>query len=314
MSVPFPQAALRVRDLGAALAFWCGALGLAPVPLPSAPAAKAPSPGGGPPEAGAPPAAGSSPPGVAWLQAPDGATLVLAGPGGDLSPWPGVKEMVPGGWVYLQRRDLPALAAHLAGQGLAARLEEPYPGFRRLLVPDPDGYMAVLWEALPLDDATILNLYRQGPDRLRQALAGLGPADLDRPWAPGKWTVRELVHHLVDSDLGAFFVLQAALAEPGRRLEPNVWDGDTWARGLAYRSRPVEPALALFAAARAWVLDAVAHLPGALDRYIVWPSGHRAVVREVLRHAGGHALHHILQIEAARGRAARGDSPATGSG
>lgn len=266
-----PQAVLPVQDLGAALAFWTGALGLAVLRT-----------------------------GAGWslLQAPDGAALVLAAPGAT-HPWPAAPLTPPGGWVYLHRPDVDTLAATLQGRVTAA-LEDPYPGFRRLMVPSPDGHVAVCWASLPLADAQILDLYRQGPERLRQVLAGLDDRHLDLTRSPGKWTIRQTVHHLVESDLGTWPVLHLALGDPGRTLRPNVWDSDVLARNLAYGSRRPGPAVALLATAREWVLDLVSHLPDALERHARWPGGGRAVVREVLRHAGGHALHHILQIEATR--------------
>lgn len=268
-----PQAALRVRDLAVALRFYRDQLGF---PL----------------------LAGHEPAGTALVQAPGGVHLLLAAAGADLSAWPGVKEPAPGAWVYLHRPGLPALAADLAARGVTGEGPvEPYPGFRRLLVTDPDGYAVVFWEDLPVTDARVLAIYREGPARLQAAVAGLSAAELALPWAPGKWTVREIVHHVVDSDLDTFNVLRFALAEPGRTIQTNLWDSDVWTAGLRWGERPVAPALALLAAARTWVLDVLAHVPDGLDRWVAWPSGYRAEVRRLLRQVGGHLLHHCGQIE-----------------
>lgn len=265
-----PQAALAVRDLPEAVRFYCEGLGFA---------------------------LRSRAPGTATVQSPGGTLLLLAAPAADLSQWPGLRRPAPTAWVYVQHADLPALAATLEARGIRGEgPEAPYPGFRRLRVADPNHFVIVFWETLPLTDPSIIAIYRSGPERLQQALAGLVPADLERRWAPGKRTVRELVHHLVEADLGALHILHMALAEPGRQLHGDFWDDDAVVTTLNYADRPVQPAAALFSAARAWVLDTLAHLPDGLDRSVLWPSGYRADARSLLRHAGGHALHHIGQI------------------
>jgi catechol 2,3-dioxygenase-like lactoylglutathione lyase family enzyme len=241
---------------------------------------------------------------TARLTGPGGVTLLLAAPSADLSPWPRVPEAGPGAWVYLHRADLPGLAVELAERGMPGHTpEEPYPGWRQLLLPDPDGYLLAFWESLPLSDEQVLALYRTGPDRLEAALKGLDDLDLER--APGKWTIRQIVHHLVDADLSTFQVIRMALALPGRQITSDLWNPDDWMTGLRCDERPVGPAVALFRAARAWVLEAAAHLEDALDRSVSWPSGYSATVRDLLRQVGGHALHHILQIEETRRRHGR---------
>lgn len=243
----------------------------------------------------------SSGPGWAEIEGPGGTRLVLAAPGADLSTWDGVPRAKPHAWVYLQRPDLISLAGALRDRGLSPTGPvEPYPGYRHLLLPDPDGYVIAFWEPLPVSDEQILALYRTGPDRLEAAVAGLDDAVLDRPRAPGKWSLRQIVHHIVDSDLGTLRVIQLALALPGHVVQTTTWEPDEWLAGLRAVRRPIGAALKLFRAAREWVLEALPCIPDALDRWVAWPSGYRAEVRTLLRQVGGHAVHHILQIEEAR--------------
>lgn len=153
---------------------------------------------------------------------PGGVPLLLAGPTADLSAWPAVPVPGPGATVYLHRPDLPALAAALTARSIRGEGPVvPYAGYRHLLLPDPDGYLLAFWESLPLTDEQVLDLYRAGPDRLNAALAGLDEAGLDLERAPGKWTIRQIVHHLVDSDLATFQVIRMALALPGRQITPD---------------------------------------------------------------------------------------------
>ncbi len=237
--------------------------------------------------------------GLAQVIGPGGVVLLLVGP--DLVPPPGVPLAGPGAWVYLHRPDVSALSAAFRNRGLmSGEPVTPYPGYRHLLLPDPDGYLLAFWESLPLADEEVLALYRSGPERLRLAVDGLREADLDLPRAPGKWTVREIVHHLVDSDLATYQVIRMALALPGRTIHPDLWEPDEWMAGLRCGERPIGPAVDLLSASRAWTLEAVEHLPGALSRGVQWPSGYQAEVRDLLRQVGGHAIHHIIQVEETR--------------
>jgi len=56
------------------------------------------------------------------------------------------------------------------------------------------------------------------PDTLRAAVHGLSAEQLDTPYRPGGWTVRQVVHHLPDSHLNAYVRFKLALTE----REPTV--------------------------------------------------------------------------------------------
>ena len=51
------------------------------------------------------------------------------------------------------------------------------------------------------------------PERMRAAVAGLTDAQLDTPYRPGGWTVRQVVHHVGDSHLNGFNRIKLALTE-----------------------------------------------------------------------------------------------------
>jgi hypothetical protein len=67
----------------------------------------------------------------------------------------------------------------------------------------------------------------QLPASIRAAVDGLSDAQLDTPYRPGGWTVRQLVHHVADSHLHAYLRLKWALAEEGPTIKP--YDERTWA-------------------------------------------------------------------------------------
>jgi hypothetical protein len=51
------------------------------------------------------------------------------------------------------------------------------------------------------------------PELLRAAIRSLSAAQINTPYRDGGWTVRQVVHHLADSHMTAFFRLRKALTE-----------------------------------------------------------------------------------------------------
>jgi hypothetical protein len=110
-----------------------------------------------------------------------------------------------------------------------------------------------------LTRADLIQRYREGPDVLEQAVAGLTDDELDRRPGPGEWTPREVVHHCADSETMSAIRLRKLLAED----EPLIqgYDEEEWARRLHYGERPIAPSLAAVRAAR----ESSASLLEALD-------------------------------------------------
>jgi DinB family protein len=64
------------------------------------------------------------------------------------------------------------------------------------------------------------------PTRLKAAVAGLTDAQLDTPYRPGGWTVRQVVHHLADSHMNAYIRTKLGLTEHEPTIKP--YDQDLW--------------------------------------------------------------------------------------
>lgn len=228
-----------------------------------------------------------------------GRLLLIAGPeAGDLSPWlpQAYDQPVPGKRVYWGG-GTPAFKAELEQKGVPVlHWEERDWGSTLLLVEDPDGHIVSFTAGKPWSDGEMLQWYQAAPARLARALEGLSEADLDLARAPGKWTIRQLVLHIVDSDCTSLVRPKFALAEPGRAFNVNAYNPDAWADGLDYAHRPVSAEVALFGAIRAHMAGLLTHLPGALDRTTVGPDGTATPVRPSIYALTWHALHHIDQI------------------
>jgi uncharacterized damage-inducible protein DinB len=83
----------------------------------------------------------------------------------------------------------------------------------------------------------------EAPARLRAAVSGLSPEQLDTPYREGGWTVRQVVHHVSDSHLNSYIRFRLALTEE----EPVIktYHEDKWAELYDARTAPIELSLAL---------------------------------------------------------------------
>src|SRR5579864_3180494 len=81
------------------------------------------------------------------------------------------------------------------------------------------------------------------PAQLRTAVSGLSPEQIDTPYRPGGWTVRQVVHHLPDSHLNSYVRFRLALTEQGPTIKP--YDQERWAELPDSRTAPIEMSLSL---------------------------------------------------------------------
>jgi hypothetical protein len=75
------------------------------------------------------------------------------------------------------------------------------------------------------------------PAQLSKAVAGLDDAQLDTPYRPGGWTIRQVVHHLPDSHLNSYARFRLALTENSPLIKPYA--GAAWAQLTDARTAPV---------------------------------------------------------------------------
>jgi len=94
---------------------------------------------------------------------------------------------------------------------------------------------------------TLIDRYKDGYRVVAEAVAGATDDELDGRPAPGKWSAREVVHHLADSEMTAAVRLRVLLATDNPRIVG--FDQDEFARRLHY-DRPLEASLELFKAVR----------------------------------------------------------------
>lgn len=133
------------------------------------------------------------------------------------------------------------------------------------------------------------------PADLRRAVSGLSDEQLDTPYRPGGWTVRQVVHHLPDSHLNGYVRLKLAVTES----EPTVklYDEAAWAELADARGADVEDSLLLLEALhRRWVRFLRSLGEEAFGRVFVHPEEGRVTVDLGVQLYGWHGRHHLAHV------------------
>ena len=141
--------------------------------------------------------------------------------------------------------------------------------------------------------------YKDGYRVVAEALAGATDAELDRSPAPGKWTPREIVHHLADSEMTSAIRLRLLIAS--ERPQIMGYDQDEFAKRLHYHDRSIEASLEAFKGARATTGEILDRLT---DEEWQRQGTHSEIghysVELWLEIYGVHAHNHAQQIRVAR--------------
>jgi len=116
----------------------------------------------------------------------------------------------------------------------------------------------------------LMETYETGPEQLDAVLEGLSGSQLDLSRAEGKWTIREIVHHIGDAEDLWETVIKAALGNTGCTFDIKWYIPDNkCAVPLDYANRPIHEAVELFKAVRRYIADMVKHLPNSLERSVI---------------------------------------------
>ena len=133
------------------------------------------------------------------------------------------------------------------------------------------------------------------PTRLREAVRGLDDGQLDTPYRPGGWTVRQLVHHLADSHINAYVRLRLALTEEDPTVRP--YDEQRWAELDDARTAPVEISLTLLDVLHDRWVRLLRSLPAEATSRPLRHAEHGALnVGYLVQMYGWHGRHHVEHV------------------
>jgi hypothetical protein len=113
--------------------------------------------------------------------------------------------------------------------------------------------------------------------------------------APGKWSARDIVAHLADTEIVFAWRLRQALAEDHHVVQP--FDQDVWSK--TYGAFDARSALAVFSAVRSWNVTFIRQMsPADLARPVTHPERGTMTVQTIVETMGGHDVNHLRQLTA----------------
>jgi catechol 2,3-dioxygenase-like lactoylglutathione lyase family enzyme len=244
------------------------------------------------------------------LDPDDHSPLLLAGPTAeDVSGHLDDPRIVfkPGDTLHFAEKNLDARLTDLTAHGLTnIRQEQTDEGDHKLTITDPSGYRIIYIQRAQRSPEETLALYSRGGEDVEAALAGLTEADLDLTRAPEEWSIRQIVHHLSESESLFLLTLKLALAQSGSTYIRNPYDQAHWAEALAYKERAVEPSLALIKASRQHLAHLMQHIPDYSERYVLLKfaneegEGRKITVGKWLDVMNRHLAEHCAEIRETR--------------
>jgi len=133
------------------------------------------------------------------------------------------------------------------------------------------------------------------PEKIRKEVATLTDEQLDTPYRPGGWTIRQVVHHCADSHLNAYTRVKLTMTEEKPTIKPYF--EDRWAE-LPDSSLPVDPTLKLLEGLHArWAYLLRSLQPEDLKKKFVHPEHGREIpLEELVALYGWHCDHHLAHI------------------
>jgi uncharacterized damage-inducible protein DinB len=138
------------------------------------------------------------------------------------------------------------------------------------------------------------------PERISQAVEGLSEEQIDTPYRPEGWTVRQTVHHVADSHINSLCRFKLAMTEENPTIRPYF--EDRWA-DLADSRLPVDVSLKLLEAVhRRWIALLDAMTDEDFQKTLVHPDSGEWTIEKFLALYAWHSRHHTAHITKLRDR------------
>jgi Mycothiol maleylpyruvate isomerase N-terminal domain. len=153
----------------------------------------------------------------------------------------------------------------------------------------------------PAQRQALIDQIAEAPAKLRQAIDGLSAEQLETPYRPDGWTVRQVVHHIADSHMNAVSRFKWALTEDNPKIKP--YDEALWANLADGKNAPANVSIALIDALHTrWVLLLRSLKDVDFDRAYNHPENGLMSLDKGLADYAWHGRHHIAHITALKER------------
>jgi hypothetical protein len=139
------------------------------------------------------------------------------------------------------------------------------------------------------------------PQRLRQTVSGLSGEQLDTPYRPEGWTVRQVVHHVPESHMNSYIRFKLALTEEKPTVKP--YDENAWAKLADVGQTPLEVSLTLLDSLHSrWTVLLRSLTESQFKREFTHPDIGLMTLERNLALYAWHGAHHIAHIARLRDR------------
>ena len=156
----------------------------------------------------------------------------------------------------------------------------------------------------PLDEAQrrhAIDAIAATPAELRAAVTGLNETQLEEPYRPGGWTVRQVAHHVPDSHMNAYVRFKLALTEDEPTIKP--YEEARWAELADTRETPIETSIVLLEKLHErWVHILRSMSATDFARRLRHPEMGLLRLDQVLALYEWHGAHHVAHITSLRER------------
>lgn len=141
----------------------------------------------------------------------------------------------------------------------------------------------------------------QAPKALCDAVDGLSSEQLDTPYRPEGWTVRQVVHHLPDSHMVTYLNFRTALCQDGAPMKSADVNG--WAALVDSLTADVAMSVQLFTSLhQRWVALMKSMDQSDFDKAVVSAKGTPRSLVQLLGIYAWHGKHHVAHITSLRER------------
>ncbi|KUO96363.1 YfiT family bacillithiol transferase [Ferroacidibacillus organovorans] len=139
------------------------------------------------------------------------------------------------------------------------------------------------------------------PNQLRFAIKDLTSAQLDTPYRPDGWSIRQVIHHLPDSHMNAYVRFKLALTEDQPTIK--TYEEDRWSQLADYQGTPIEVSLTLLASLHQRFVTLLSTMQDAeFSRSYKNPESGVVTLETALGLYAWHGRHHIAHITSLRNR------------
>lgn len=146
----------------------------------------------------------------------------------------------------------------------------------------------------------MIQIIKDLPRNISKAVEGLSDAQLDTPYRPEGWTLRQTVHHVADSHINSMCRFKLALTEENPTIRPYF--EERWAE-LADSKLPVEVSLRIIAGVHERLTGLLESLTDEdFKRPLVHPDSGAWTIEQFLALYSWHSRHHTAHITKLRER------------